>query len=394
MNSIAAITNQSAISTLTNARGGNGTTALTYTGALPSNYFTYVTSTTQYGQLNGAASTGSMTFGLASGSTLGSGTYANVITGVNDASVSAARTGAMNGFMWRLVLADASVRSWNLVVSSATLAPGATQTASNLVDNVDLAFQGSSLRIDRPGVVNNNIRVSASTGNTIDLSANTATFTGVISDAASGGAIGFSGGGTAIITGANTYTGATAIEAGTTVQVGDGGVAGSLGTGAVVANGTLVVNRTDSSTVANNISGAGGLTVAGSGVTTLSGVNTFSGGLVVTSGATVAIPSSAALGSGLLALVGSPTVPGDPEGHGDHHHHPRHRRLRRPRVQHRPGHDHHHHKPDHRWRRGGRRGRAGRRRAGAGGGQHLYRPHLRGGWLHAGPTRRRRHRQQ
>ena len=309
VSSIAAINNQSAISTLTNARGGTGTTALSYTGALPSNYFVYVTSATQYGQLNVSSSTGSLNFGLASSSTLGAGAYTNVITGLNNASVGATRSGIMNGFMWKLVLANASASTWNLVVSSATLAPGATQSASNLVDNVDLAFQGSSLRIDRPGVINNNMRVDASTGNTIDLSANTATFSGVISDSGSGGAIGFSGGGTAIVTGANTYTGATAIDAGTTVQVGDGGTIGSLGTGAVVANGTIVVNRTDNITVANNISGAGGLTVAGSGVTTLSGVNTFSGGLVVNSGATVAIPSSAALGTGLLALVGSPTVP-------------------------------------------------------------------------------------
>ena len=306
---IAAINNQSTISTLTNARGGSGTSALSYTGALPSNYFIFVTSASQYGQLDGAAATGSMTFGVASGSTLSAGTYSNVITGLGDASISSTRTGVANGLMWKLALAAQSASTWNLEVTSGAIAPGATQSASNLAENFDVIFQGSSLQIDRAGPFTNNIALGSSTGNTINLSSNTTTFSGVISDAGNGGAIGFSGGGTAIITGANTYTGPTNIDAGTTVQVGNGGTTGSLGTGAVTTNGTLAINRSDNVTLANNISGAGGLTIAGSGVTTLSGLNTFSGGLVVNSGAALAIPSSASLGSGLLALVGSPTVP-------------------------------------------------------------------------------------
>ena len=306
VNSYAAIDNQSAIATLVNYKGGS-TGALTYAGALPANYFIYVTSATHYGQLDVTSYTGAMSFNVASGSALANGTYANVITGVGDAGIAAARSGALNGYMWKLVQDTASALNWNLSVASSTVAQNGTLLTSGLVDNVDLTFNGGALGVDRAGAYNNNMKLGAS-ANSIDLTGRAATFSGVLSDLSSGGAMRFTGAGTATLTGANTYTGVTTIDSGTTLQVGDGRTTGTLGSGIVIDNGTLAFKRADDITVANAISGSGALSIQGAGTTTLTGANTFSGGLTVGTGATLAISSSSALGSGRLALVGSATV--------------------------------------------------------------------------------------
>jgi len=130
----------------------------------------------------------------------------------------------------------------------------------------------------------------------------------VLSDLSSGGAMRFTGAGTAALTGANTFSGVTTIDSGTTLQIGNGGTTGALGSGAVIDNGALAFNRADDITVANAISGSGDVAIQGAGTTTLTGVNTFSGGLTVGTGATLGISSSTALGSGRVALVGSASV--------------------------------------------------------------------------------------
>ena len=308
VNSYAAINNLSAIATLVNYKGGS-TAALTYAGALPSNYFIYVTSATQYGQLAGLASTGSMAFAVAPGSALSAGTYATVLTGVGSSAIPATQGGVFGGYMWKLIETNVSARSWNMLVSSPIIAPGATHSTSGLVDNVSLSFVGGALTADQGGTFNNNISLDSSTSNTILLSGQTATFSGVISDATSGGTMRFSGAGSAILTGQNSYTGTTTIDSGATLQIGAGGTTGALGTGAIVDNGALIVDRSNNVTLANAISSAGGLSVIGAGITTLTGLNTFSGGVEVDAGATLAISSSAALGSGQLTLVGSSSSP-------------------------------------------------------------------------------------
>jgi fibronectin-binding autotransporter adhesin len=93
------------------------------------------------------------------------------------------------------------------------------------------------------------------------------------------------GGGTAVLTGANSYTNTTLIGVGT-LQVGSGGTSGQLGTGAVtISNGaTLSFNRSDAITANNNIDGAGTLIKSGASTLTLGGANTYSGGTLISAG--------------------------------------------------------------------------------------------------------------
>ena len=63
------------------------------------------------------------------------------------------------------------------------------------------------------------------------------------------------GGGTLILTGANTYSGGTVISGGT-LQLGNGGTTGSI-VGNVTDNGVFAINRSDAVTFAGTISGSG-----------------------------------------------------------------------------------------------------------------------------------------
>jgi autotransporter-associated beta strand protein len=116
------------------------------------------------------------------------------------------------------------------------------------------------------------------------------------------------GGGTEIVSGANTYTGSTTIASGSTLALsGSGSVAHSS---QIVDSGTFDISRATSAVSITNVSGAGsvklgsntlalttasgafngvmsgagGLTVAGSGTFTLTGANTYTGTTTITSG--------------------------------------------------------------------------------------------------------------
>jgi fibronectin-binding autotransporter adhesin len=114
------------------------------------------------------------------------------------------------------------------------------------------------------------------------------------------------GGGTLVLTGANTYA-ATSVT-GATLQIGDGGTAGNIGSGDVTlgAAGNLAFNRSDTVTLANNIGGAAGaVTQLGSGTLVLTGNNTFgttAGGVVVNAG-TVQVGTATGLPVGAFATV-------------------------------------------------------------------------------------------
>jgi fibronectin-binding autotransporter adhesin len=90
------------------------------------------------------------------------------------------------------------------------------------------------------------------------------------------------GGGTLILTAANTYTGGTTISGGT-LQLGNGGATGSI-IGNVTDNGVFAINRSDAFTFAGVISGSGAFNQIGSGTTTLGGANTYTGATTVSAG--------------------------------------------------------------------------------------------------------------
>ena len=123
------------IGTLTNGQGGNATssatTALTYTGKLPANYFIYVTSATHYGQIAFDSPAGTMAFGVDAGSTLTSGTYTKVLTGITASFLTGSMTGTTNGASWTLSLEASSTSNWDLVVVGGASPPPAGPSAAN-----------------------------------------------------------------------------------------------------------------------------------------------------------------------------------------------------------------------------------------------------------------------
>jgi autotransporter-associated beta strand protein len=90
------------------------------------------------------------------------------------------------------------------------------------------------------------------------------------------------GGGTLILTAANTYTGGTTISGGT-LQLGNGGASGSI-LGNVTDNGVFAINRSDAFTFSGVISGTGAFNQIGSGSTTLTNTNTYTGATTVSAG--------------------------------------------------------------------------------------------------------------
>jgi autotransporter-associated beta strand protein len=284
VNSYAAIDNQSTIASLTNYKGGSASSALSYSGALPTNYLTFVTSPTQYGQLNVMAYSGSMSFGLAPGSSITDGSYSGVVSGVTASAYRGASNGIFGAYAWKLVAQNGNASSWDLVVGSTSIAPGAVQTASRLVPQVDLTLNGGGLRLDNPTSIENNVKLVAGGSNTIDLAGYATTLSGNLTDANGAGAVRFAGGGSVSLTGINSYSGPTTIDASTALAIGAGGTSGNLGSGPVNNSGILLANRSDAMTLGNAISGTGSLQQTGTGTTVLAGTNTYTGGTMISAG--------------------------------------------------------------------------------------------------------------
>jgi autotransporter-associated beta strand protein len=135
-------------------------------------------------------------------------------------------------------------------------------------------------------------------------------FSGTITVGMAGGtALEKIGGGTLVLTGANTYLGNTVISGGV-LQIGDGGITGTLGAGDVTNNASLVFDRGDALTVASLISGTGGVTQQGAGALTLTRANTYSGGTTLAEG-TLRVGHDSALGTGALTIGAGTTLATD-----------------------------------------------------------------------------------
>ncbi|MDY0250041.1 MAG: autotransporter domain-containing protein [Pseudomonas sp.] len=237
------------------------------------------------------------------------------------------------------------------MVNNAGLINGKVEITNNskLITSGDITgsiFVGDNSRLELSG----NAKVGhLSSGGAVQLGSNTltvdppsltgGTFSGVISG--TGGLI-KSGGGTQVLTGANTYTGTTTLEAGGLTLSGGSAIAN---TGAVVVNGgvlalthsetigalsgiggtvelgsnSLTMQANSGSTAyAGVISGTGDISKTGASTLALSGINTYSGATLVNGGlltvngsianSAVTISSSGRLGG--TGTVGSTTING------------------------------------------------------------------------------------
>ncbi len=176
-----------------------------------------------------------------------------------------------------LILTGANTYTGGTLVSGGTLRLGNNSAAGTGT----ITTTGSVIDYASGVTIANAINVSSNTTQ-LQVSAGTATESGVISETSGPRPIEKIGSGVLVFTGNNTYTGVTTITAGT-LQIGSGGTTGSVA-GNIADNGALIFNRSNSLTYAGVISGTGTLTQAGTGTTILSGANTYTGLTTVSAG--------------------------------------------------------------------------------------------------------------
>ena len=109
------IDNNGAITTLENDQGGND--ALIYDGAVPTNYNVIVNSASDFGKITfNGTETGTMSFGIKSGSTVGKRTYSGVLQSLAEARLSS-KTGTFGSYKW--TLEENGSGTWDMVIANA-----------------------------------------------------------------------------------------------------------------------------------------------------------------------------------------------------------------------------------------------------------------------------------
>lgn len=278
-----------------------GTLALTGTGSVATSSgvaltsgssifdISFTTGTTVSGLTGVASSTvdlGGQTLTVNQAS--GSGTFAGVIA---DGGIGGGAGGALvKSGAGTLVLSGTNTYSGGTTVNGGVLS---ISSPANLGTGSTLALNSGSLGVTANATFPLAVTVTGNSGFNI-ATGTTTTWSGVIANGATAGALSVSGGGTMILTAANTYSGGTTIAA-TTLQIGAGGVTGGI-TGNVTDNGSLVFNRSNTVTFPGAVSGSGSLTQAGSGTLILTGANTYGGSTTISAG-TLQIGSGGTAGS-------------------------------------------------------------------------------------------------
>jgi uncharacterized protein with beta-barrel porin domain len=219
------LTENANISTLANLQGGNS--PLTYYGALPGTYNIVVRSTTNFGRLAVAWSSGSMAFGVDSTSVLEANRYINVLTGVGAPNITNEDTEySLGSYGWSLT-ASSTPNNWDLVVSFRGMGTG---TTTDIASSNTTAFAGGTLLVSSSGQYSQNWSLGTEPSNRMNLGGNSSIFNGAFSDLVSGqaGNIIFSNAGSAVLTAISTYTGSTTVADGATLSV-NGSIASSSG---------------------------------------------------------------------------------------------------------------------------------------------------------------------
>lgn len=326
-----AIYNSGVLTTLNNAQGATG--ALTYGGTLPTNYNIIINSPAIFGKLAVTGGTGSTTWGITSGSTIGAGTstYASVLSGLTSSNILNYNTTYFYGNAFEQTLAltpqAGSSTIWDLTVTSTDNLNLSVVTSLNSPFNSSTArsnviLDGGTYQIASSGSESNSLYITSNSG-TIDQNGASVTFTNPIGDATSRAqgsltVANSSTGGSVTLSAYNTYSGATSINSGATLALsGAGSIAQSSG---VANSGTFDISATTSGatvqalsgsgavalgsknlsisnasgTFSGAVAGTGGLNITG-GNQTLSGSNTYTGATSVSSGATLALSGAGSI---------------------------------------------------------------------------------------------------
>lgn len=142
------IQNIGTVVVLNSSQGVGG--ALTYKGALPTNYNIIINSITSYGKLAVTSGTGNTSFGIYTGSiTLIGHTYSSILSGITTTQLGGVGTtinGASNGFNYSLLETGLGTNIWNLNILSA-VSPSTTDTQvsiSNSAQKLRTKFNASA----------------------------------------------------------------------------------------------------------------------------------------------------------------------------------------------------------------------------------------------------------
>jgi autotransporter-associated beta strand protein len=197
-----------------------------------------------------------------------------------------------------LVAAPGAVAATVNIPATCTLtAPGvcnATTLLASPGSSTDvITFNGGVLTLNGTALTYaQQATLSAAAGNTLNQDGNTTTFTGVFSDATSGGQITITNtgsGGAVVLGGANAFTGATTINAGATLSLsGNGSISKSSG---VADAGTFDISGANGNVAITKVTGAGTISLGTNTVVLSNASGSFTGDIKGSGGVTVAAGS-------------------------------------------------------------------------------------------------------
>ncbi|MCE2860522.1 MAG: autotransporter outer membrane beta-barrel domain-containing protein [Oxalobacteraceae bacterium] len=137
------IHNSGTLTTLNNLQG-KSSTALTYSGTLPTNYNIIISSKSSFGMLQAGAVSGTMNFDIYTGSTVSVGTYSSVLSGINASNLTAT-SGTFSSYPW--VLNNRTGSIWDLIIGlSVTDTQTSLTTTAAEISNL-LALKRSAMSI-------------------------------------------------------------------------------------------------------------------------------------------------------------------------------------------------------------------------------------------------------
>lgn len=300
------ILNFGTITTLNNLQGG--ATPLIINNKLPQNYNVIINSPSGYGKLSATGATGTMNFGIYSGSTVAATTYSSVLNGILGSNL-ASTHGVFGAYDWNLV--NSSGTLWDLVFTVGVLPNingGQPVTLGDIGATSQPVFDGGTLVLV-PGDHSNVAFSLLGAGGIVTAPTNgTASLSGGFSGA---GGLTLNGTGTVVLSGNNTYTGGTTVNGGT-LEVGDAANPGASVAGNVQVNagGTLRGHGT----VGGDVNNAGTVRPGGSiGTLTVLGNYTQSPGSVLmidvspTEASQLKVSGTASLNGTLSLLYGPGT---------------------------------------------------------------------------------------